>query len=85
MYLDGEITVPPVTPDRVVDSHGAGDIFAGGLTEGILEGKTVPESAIMATVCASFSLEHYGTQGFSFGYDEFNKRLENLKKEMNWI
>jgi adenosine kinase len=82
---NSETVIPFVTPDMVVDSHGAGDAFTGGLTEGVLEGKTILESVIVANVCASFSIEYYGTQGFSFSQDGFSKRLENLKGKMNWI
>lgn len=83
--VSGENVIPPVTLDKIVDSHGAGDAFTGGLTEGILEGKTILESVMVATVCASFSIECYGTQRFGFSQDDFNRRLENLRGKMNWI
>ncbi len=77
----GETVIPSVTLDKVVDSYGAGDAFTGGLVEGILEGKTVMDSVMIAAVCASFSIEYNSTQGFSFSQDDFNKRLENLINE----
>ena len=70
-----EIAIPAFKPKKVVDPTGAGDSYRGGLISGLVRGKDMEQSAIMGSVCASFSVEHYGTQEYSFTPEEFNKRL----------
>ncbi|UZP68687.1 carbohydrate kinase family protein [Desulfovibrio mangrovi] len=60
--------------DKVQDPTGAGDAFRAGLIKGIIDGKTVEEAARMGAVCASYCVEHYGTQEHCFTMDAFNAR-----------
>jgi adenosine kinase len=80
---DFEKAIPAVIPERLVDTQGAGDAFTGGLAYGITKGKTTLESAIMASVGASFSLEYPGTQEFRFSQEDFNERLDRLVLKMS--
>ena len=73
--LNGEIEIPAAKAKIVRDPTGAGDSYRGGLISGLVRGKDVEESARMGSVCASFSVECYGTQEYTFSPEEFNERL----------
>ena len=74
---DDEIKIPVVKPSKVEDPTGAGDSYRGGLISGLVCGKDILQSARMGSVCASFAVESYGTQEYSFTIEEFNKRLND--------
>jgi adenosine kinase len=73
--LDGEIKIPAARAKIVRDPTGAGDSYRGGVISGLVRGKDIEESAWMGSVCASFSVECYGTQEYTFSPEEFNERL----------
>ncbi len=73
---DCEIDIPAIEPKRVVDPTGAGDAYRAGLIKGLIQGKDIEQCAIMGSVCASFAIESYGTQEYSFTPDEFKERLD---------
>ncbi|KQC08601.1 MAG: carbohydrate kinase [Smithella sp. SDB] len=70
-----EIAIPAFKPKKVVDPTGAGDSYRGGLISGLARGKDIEQSALIGSVCASFAVESYGTQEYSFTPEEFNERL----------
>ena len=70
-----EIAIPAFKAKKVVDPTGAGDSYRGGLISGLAHGKDIEQSALMGSVCASFAVESYGTQEYSFTPEEFNERL----------
>jgi adenosine kinase len=72
---DGEIDIFPVKARKVEDPTGAGDSYRGGLISGLVQGKDIVQCARMGSVCASFAVECYGTQEYSFTPDEFDERL----------
>jgi adenosine kinase len=72
---DADIPIPVVTPRKVDDPTGAGDSYRGGLISGLVQRKDIVQSARMGSVCASFAVECYGTQDYSFTPKEFNQRL----------
>ncbi len=80
---DHEINIPAIKVKEVIDPRGAGDAYTGGFAKGLLQGKTIVQSAMMATVCASFSLEYPGTQEFNFSQQEFEYRLKKLRSGIN--
>ncbi len=73
---DGELTIPAARPRTVADPTGAGDAYRAGLIKGLVQGKGIRECALMASVCASFAVESYGTQEYRFSPDEFRERLD---------
>ena len=73
--LNGEIEIPAARAKIVRDPTGAGDSYRGGMISGLVRGKDVEESARIGSVCASFSVECYGTQEYTFSPEEFNERL----------
>ena len=72
---DGEINIPATKPKEVVDPTGAGDAYRAGLIKGLIQGKNMEQSATMGSVCASFTVECYGTQEYHFSLTEFEERL----------
>ncbi|PHR25968.1 MAG: carbohydrate kinase family protein [Desulfotalea sp.] len=75
IYAGSEITdIPPFKAAQVIDPTGAGDAFRGGLISGLIQNKSIEESAIIGSVCASFAVESNGTQLYSFTPEEFKKR-----------
>jgi adenosine kinase len=70
-----EIAIPVFKAKKVVDPTGAGDSYRGGLISGLVQGRDIEQSALMGSVCASFAVESYGTQEYSFTLEEFNERL----------
>jgi adenosine kinase len=76
---DREINIPAFRVKKVVDPTGAGDSYRGGLLSGLVRGKDIEQCAWMGSVCASFSVESYGTQEYNFTQEEFNERLNSKK------
>jgi len=72
---DGDIMIPVVKPDKVVDPTGCGDAYRGALIAGLKRGKALREAALMGSVAASFCVEVYGTQDYYFTVNEFNARM----------
>ena len=72
---DEEVRIPAVKPKQAIDPTGAGDAYRGGLLSGLVHGKSIEDCAKMGSVCASFCVECYGTQDYSFSKEEFNERL----------
>ena len=75
---DGEISIPAVKPRKIEDPTGAGDSYRGGLISGLVRGKGIAQSAMMGSVCASFAVECYGTQEYSFSPEEFSERFNSF-------
>ncbi|MDO8636645.1 MAG: carbohydrate kinase family protein [Dehalococcoidia bacterium] len=73
---NGETEIPAVKPRQVVDPTGAGDAYRAGLIKGLVQRKSVEQSARMGSVIASFAVECYGTQEYSFSMAEFEARLD---------
>ncbi len=72
---DAETDIPAVKPKKVLDPTGAGDAYRGGLICGLIQEKSIEDCAMMGSVCASFCVECYGTQDYSFSIEEFHGRL----------
>ena len=68
------IRVPAVRAAEVKDPTGAGDAFRAGLIKGLVQGEGLENSAKIGANCASFCVEHVGTQDHSFDQHEFWQR-----------
>ena len=55
-----EIAAEPI--DKVVDTTGAGDLFAAGFLRGQVQGKSVEDSLKMGAICAGEIISHYGAR-----------------------
>ena len=71
-----EIGIPTVKARQVLDPTGAGDSYRGGFLTGMVQGKSIDHCARMGSVCASFAVECYGSQEYSFCMEEFKERFE---------
>ena len=54
--------VPAQKVARVLDTTGAGDLFAAGFLVGFTRGRPLAECAIMGTIAAAEVIEHYGAR-----------------------
>ncbi len=58
----GPLHVPAAPVERVVDTTGAGDLFAAGFLYGITNGLSPEESARLGGVCAAEVISHVGAR-----------------------
>lgn len=70
--------IPAVSAEKVIDPTGAGDAYRGGLLAGVVQGKSLEESCLIGSTCASFAVECKGTQVYTFTQEEFEKRFNSL-------
>jgi sugar/nucleoside kinase (ribokinase family) len=56
------IEVPAIDIDKVVDTTGAGDLFASGFLYGLCQNKELAECGHMASVAAAEIISHYGAR-----------------------
>jgi sugar/nucleoside kinase (ribokinase family) len=53
-----QVAAEPV--DQVVDTTGAGDLFAAGFLAGQAQGRSVADSLTMGAICAAEIISHFG-------------------------
>ncbi len=58
----GRVEVPVTPAARVLDTTGAGDLFAAGFLAGYSQGRPLKDCAVMGTVAAAEVIEHYGAR-----------------------
>ncbi|MGQ5702086.1 adenosine kinase [Sandaracinobacteroides sp. A072] len=59
----GQREAVPVTPAaRVLDTTGAGDLFAAGFLTGFTQGRALKDCAVMGTIAAAEVIEHIGAR-----------------------
>jgi sugar/nucleoside kinase (ribokinase family) len=54
--------VPAEQVDAVIDTTGAGDLFAAGVFAGLAEGRGLADCLTMGAVCAAEVISHYGAR-----------------------
>ncbi len=69
-----EYLIPVAPPQHVADPTGAGDAFRAGLTRGIQLGLPWDIAGRMGALCATYAIEHVGTQAHTFTRTEFVAR-----------
>ena len=74
VYGERQSDIDIAKPKRVLDPTGAGDAYRAGLVKGLVAGLSVPEAAALGASCASFCVEHSGTQEHSFTKRSFLSR-----------
>lgn len=55
-------SVPAEPINKLVDTTGAGDLFAAGFLAGQVQGRSVQDSLVMGAVCAAEVISHYGAR-----------------------
>jgi sugar/nucleoside kinase (ribokinase family) len=58
----GRVEVPVTPALRVLDTTGAGDLFAAGFLTGYSRGLSLKDCAVMGTIAAAEVIEHYGAR-----------------------
>jgi sugar/nucleoside kinase (ribokinase family) len=54
--------VPAEPVDRVIDTTGAGDLFAAGFLHGHVSGRSVTDCLTLGAICAAEIISHYGAR-----------------------
>lgn len=76
--------ISSIKPRKVVDPTGAGDAFRAGLIKGIVKKYPIKKIAQLATLVATYPIEHYGTQEHSFSLREIkNRYYQKYKSRLN--
>ena len=64
--VEGEMLVPCVPTENVVDPTGAGDAFRGGLILGLIRKEGLERAAQIGSACAHFVIQQRGTQEYRY-------------------
>lgn len=75
-FQDQETRIPSAKANVLSDPTGAGDAYRAGMIKGMVTGKDLITSAKMGATCASFSVEHHGTQEHKFTQEDFWSRYK---------
>ncbi len=76
IYANGERYEIPAFPCAgIKDPTGAGDAFRGGFLRGLASDWPLPLAGQLGALCATYALEHVGTQNHSFTLAEFVQRF----------
>jgi len=59
---DEVFEIPSVSVDNVVDTTGAGDLFAAGMLFGLTHGFDVADAGRIGSICAAEIISHYGAR-----------------------
>ena len=62
VHKEKVIEVNPVKVDKVIDTTGAGDLYAAGLLFGIANEKSLEESGSFASIAAAEIISHFGAR-----------------------
>ena len=61
IVADGKTHKIPAAPiDRLVDTTGAGDLYAAGVLYGITAGLSIPEAGRIGSIAAAEAISHVG-------------------------
>ncbi len=77
----GILEIAPCPPQSIEDPTGAGDAYRAGFFWAYTKGLEYKVCGQVASVCASYAIEHYGTQNHSFTMEEFGERYEKTYSE----
>jgi len=77
---DDEVVVGAITPDRVVDTTGAGDGFRAGFYAGLSRSLPIEECAWVGASAASFVVESTGAQSVLPTWEMIQRRAARRKR-----
>ena len=78
---DEVITIKPCPATSVDDPTGAGDAYRAGFFTAYVAGHDLKTCGQVASVAATYAVEHYGTQNHYFAVKEFEKRYQETYQE----
>jgi sugar/nucleoside kinase (ribokinase family) len=56
------VTVPAAPIARVVDTTGAGDLYAAGVLYGLTHGTSIEQAGRLGSLCAAEIISHFGAR-----------------------
>jgi adenosine kinase len=68
------VEIPPALTSHETDPTGAGDAYRSGLVAGLLRGLDLESAGRVASLAATYAVEHVGTIEHSYTADEFKTR-----------
>jgi adenosine kinase len=71
---EGSFDVPSAPPVREADPTGAGDAYRAGLVAGLLRGMDLAGAGRVASLAATYAVEHVGTIEHRYTREEFSAR-----------
>lgn len=71
---DGSVEIPAAPSDHEVDPTGCGDAYRAGLVAGLLRQLSLAEAGRIASLAATYAVEHVGTIEHSYTRQEFARR-----------
>jgi adenosine kinase len=71
---DGSVDVPAAPAHREADPTGAGDAYRAGLVAGLLRGLDLRDAGCIASLAATYAVEHVGTIEHAYTREEFCAR-----------
>ncbi len=75
IYTRDRVVELPVAKEKaVVDPTGGGDAYRAGIIKGLLNGYSLEQMGRTAALAATYCIENYGTQGYSYTPAEFAAR-----------
>jgi adenosine kinase len=72
----GAFDIPSAPSTNEADPTGAGDAYRAGLVAGLLRGLDMPQAGRVASLAATYAVEHVGTIEHSYTAEEFQARYE---------
>jgi adenosine kinase len=80
----GQLEIPSVKPERIVDPTGCGDAFRAGLLYGLAAGMDWPTTGRLASLLGAMKIAHRGGQNHSYTRDELGERYHASFGERIW-
>lgn len=71
---DGSVEIPAAPSEHEVDPTGCGDAYRAGLVAGLLRRLSLAEAGRIASLAATYAVEHVGTIEHSYTREEFARR-----------
>ena len=86
IYLNGDVVdIEAFAPSEIKDPTGAGDAYRAGLLSGIIRGLPLKLSTEIGALCATYALEHVGTQNHHFTIGDFVTRFRTFADDENQL
>lgn len=82
-YRGKEYKIPAAKPLNDLDPTGAGDAYRAGIIYGLIHNLPIEVMGKIASLCAIYTVEKYGTQTHKYTIKEFKERYkENFKEDL---
>ena len=80
---NGDVEIPAAAPAQEADPTGAGDAYRAGIVAGLLSGLDLDAAGRVASLAATYAVEHVGTIEHAYTRPEFTDRYrESFGREL---